>query len=66
MLPFMAAKLDVVDPPARWRDIFLRFRAVVYDNHYHVPSEKLLMASLEGDSARYLSVTWGSPSLIMR
>ena len=31
-----------------------------------VPSEKLLMASFEGDSATYFSVTLGSPSRIMR
>ena len=31
-----------------------------------VPSEKLLIASFEGDSATYLSVTLGSPSLIIR
>ncbi len=31
-----------------------------------VPSEKLLIASFEGESARYLSVTFGSPSRIMR
>lgn len=31
-----------------------------------VPSEKLLIASLEGESARYFSVTLGSPSLIIR
>ena len=32
----------------------------------YVPSEKLLMATLVGDSDRNLSVTFGSPSLIIR
>ena len=31
-----------------------------------VPSEKLLIASFEGESARNLSVTFGSPSRTMR
>ncbi len=31
-----------------------------------VPSEKLLIASLDGESATYIKVTFGSPSLIIR
>ena len=31
-----------------------------------VPSEKLLIASFDGESATYLSVTFGSPSLIIK
>ncbi len=31
-----------------------------------VPSEKLLIASFEGESATYFKVTFGSPSLIIR
>ena len=31
-----------------------------------IPAEKLLMASFEGDSVRYLKVMFGSPSRIMR
>lgn len=35
-------------------------------SYLNVPSEKLLIASFEGDSAKNFRVTFGSPSRIMR
>lgn len=41
-----------------------RADAILYS--LDVPSEKLLIASFDGESATYLSVTFGSPSLIIK
>ena len=41
-----------------------RADAILYS--LNVPSEKLLIASFDGESATYLSVTFGSPSLIIK
>lgn len=48
--------------PSQMTFLFLQKRI----NHLHIPSEKLLIASLEGDSAKNFNVTLGSPSRIIR
>lgn len=42
------------------------FNGVCREASSYIPSEKLLIASFEGDSARNFRVTFGSPSRIMR